>query len=118
MGLIIIPGNMTFAMLAGSDVEEEARQQMITMFMIATSNALSCIIATYLVLKVCINSERRIRMGSFDVDPRPLCSRTASFAMQVVACIAGRAWIFAVSRIKHLLPEVRGSAMAATSISS
>jgi hypothetical protein len=104
MGVITIPGNMICAMLNGSDVEREARQQMITIFMIAASNALSCIVATHLVLKVCIDSEHRIRAETIDADPHALCRYASSVAIQVVASIPGHAWILATSRIKHLLP--------------
>jgi len=118
MGVITIPGNMICAMLDGSDVEREARRQMITIFMIAASNALSCIVATHLVLKVCIDSEHRIRAGSIDADPHALFRHASSIAIQAFASISGHAWILAISRIKHILPEVRGSAMATTSTSN
>jgi hypothetical protein len=117
MGMIAIPGNMICAMLNGSDVEQEARQQMIAMFMIATSNALSCIVATHLVLKACIDSEHRIRAESIDADPHALCRAASGFAILAAAGNAGRAWILATSSIRHLLQELRGLTMAAMSIS-
>lgn len=104
-------------MLNGSDVEQEARQQMITMFMIAASNALSCIVATHLVLKACIDSEHRIRAESIRADPHALCQRAGSVAILSAASNAGRAWILGTSSIRHLLRESRGLVMAAMSTS-
>jgi len=40
-GIITIPGMMMHAILDGTDVEQAARLQMIIMFMISESNALS-----------------------------------------------------------------------------
>jgi hypothetical protein len=104
-------------MLNGSDVEQDARQQMVIMFMIAASNALSCIVATYLVLKACIDSEYRIRAESIDTDPHALFHRAGSVAILAAASNAGRAWILATSNIRHLLQELRGLASAAMSTS-
>jgi len=104
-------------MLNGSDVEQEARQQMITMFMIAASNVLSCIVATHLVLKACIDSEHRIRAQSIDADPHALCRRAGSIAILAGASNAERAWTLATSSTRNLLQELRGLAMAAMSTS-
>ena len=59
-GIIAIPNMMTRAILEGSDVQA-ARLKIIITFMIAASNALSCIIATHLVLRSYVDSEYRIR---------------------------------------------------------
>ena len=108
---------MCNAVLNGSDVEQEARQQMVVMFMIAASNALSCIVATHLVLKACIDSEHRIRAESIDGDPHALCRSASSAAILAAASNAGRAWILATGSIQRLLQELRELAIAAMSTS-
>jgi hypothetical protein len=61
MGIIAIPGMMTGAILGGADVEQAARLQMIIMYMISASSALSCITATLITLYVCVDSDDRVR---------------------------------------------------------
>src|SRR5713226_2246966 len=60
MGMITNPAMIARTILEGSYLEQAMRQQMITVFMITVSNALSCAIATHLVLWVCVNSEHHI----------------------------------------------------------
>ena len=104
MGIIAIPGMMARAILDGSDVEQAARLQMIIMFMIAASTTLSCIVAAHLVLRMCIDSEHRIRRDHIDTGPHALC-RASSGAVKSVVTIAGRAWIVTTLSIGHFLPE-------------
>jgi hypothetical protein len=105
MGIISIPGMMTRAILDGSDVKQAAQMQMIIMFMIAASNTLSCIIATHLVLRTCIDSEHRIRSNCIDTRPHAL-HRASSAAVQAVINTVGRGWVFAISALDHMLGEV------------
>ena len=101
MGIIAIPGMMMRAILDGSDVEQAARLQMIIMFMISSSNALSCIIATHLVLRVCVDSEHRIRGELINTHPHSLC-RASSIAVQAIVSIVGRASVFATGKSKQV----------------
>jgi hypothetical protein len=66
IGIVAIPGMMTGAILGGADVKQAARLQMIIMFMISASSALSCIVATLFTLYVCVDSEHRIRGDRID----------------------------------------------------
>jgi uncharacterized protein (TIGR00245 family) len=61
IGLISIPGMMTGAILGGASVEQAAKLQMVIMFMISSSAALSSMIATVLALNIVIDNEHRIR---------------------------------------------------------
>jgi len=106
MGIVTIPGMMMRAILDGTDVEQAARLQMIIMFMIYVSNALSCIVATHLVLMVCVDSERRICLDHIDARPHWLC-RAFSSTIEAVIGIAGRTGIFAISCIKQLVRQER-----------
>ncbi len=94
------------AILDGTDMERAARLQMIIMFMISASNALSCIVATHLALLVCIDSERRIRLDRIDARPHWLC-RAFSSTIEAVVGIVGRTGIFAISCIKQLARRER-----------
>ncbi len=106
MGIVTIPGMMMRAILDGTDVEQAARLQMIIVFMISTSNALSCIVATHLALMVCVDSEHRIRLDRIDARPYWLC-RAFNGAIEAVVGIAWRTGIFAISCIKQLLRRER-----------
>jgi len=97
---------MMRAILDGIDVEQAARLQMIIMFMISASNALSCIVATHLALMVCIDSEHRIRLDRIDTRPHWLC-RAISSTIEAVVGIAGRSGIFAISSIKQFVWQWR-----------
>ena len=105
-GIVTIPGMMMRAILDGTDVEQAARLQMIIMFMIYASNALSCIVATHLALMVCVDSERRIRLDRIDARPHWLC-RAFSSTIEAVIGIAGRTGIFAISCMKQRVRRER-----------
>ena len=92
------------AILDGTDVEQAVRLQMIIISMISASNALSCIVATYLALLVCVDSERRIRLDRIDARPHWIC-RAFNGAIEAVVGIAGRTGIFAISCIKQLVRQ-------------
>jgi hypothetical protein len=106
MGIITIPGAMMRAILDGADIEQAARLQMIIMFMISASNALSCIVATQLALLVCVDSEHRTRLDRIDARPHWLCC-AFNGAIEAVVEIAGRTGIFAISGIKQLVRQWR-----------
>ena len=57
---------MTGAILGGSSVEQAARLQMVIMFMISSSTALSSIIVTALTLGIVVDSEHRVRLDRID----------------------------------------------------
>lgn len=57
---------MTGAILGGSSVEQAARLQMVIMFMISSSAALSSIIVTALTLGIVVDSEHRVRIDRID----------------------------------------------------
>jgi hypothetical protein len=105
MGIVAIPGMMVRAILDGADTEQAARLQMIIVFMISASNALSCIIATHLALMACVDSECRIRLDRIDTHPHWLCS-ACSGSVEAVVRIAGRTVFFAISSIKRLVQHV------------
>ncbi|KAH9978439.1 UPF0014-domain-containing protein [Russula vinacea] len=83
MGLISIPGMMTGAILGGANVDQAARLQMIIMFMISASNALSCMIVTLFTLYVCVDSEHRIRSDRIYTRPHPF-RRASSSAVRAL----------------------------------
>ncbi|THH17902.1 hypothetical protein EW146_g2992 [Bondarzewia mesenterica] len=66
LGIIAIPGMMTGAILGGSSVQQAAKLQMVIMFMISSSSALSCIITTIFALLVSVDGEHRIRSDRID----------------------------------------------------
>ena len=94
------------AILDGTDVEQAVRLQMIIIFMISASNALSCIVATYLALLVCVDSDRSIRVDRIDARPHWLC-RALSNTIEAVVGIAARSGTFAMSCIKRLVRRER-----------
>jgi len=61
IGLISIPGMMTGALLGGASVDQAAKLQMVIMFMISASAALSSIVATVLALNIVLDAEHRVR---------------------------------------------------------
>ena len=77
---------------------------MVIVFMISSSNTLSCIIATHLVLRVCVDSEHRIRGELIDTNPHAFC-RASSVAVQAIVSIAGRASVFAIGKSKQVQQE-------------
>ena len=66
LGIIAIPGMMTGAILGGSSVQQAARLQMVIMFMISASTALSSIVTTLLALGIVVDSEHRVRVDRID----------------------------------------------------
>lgn len=58
---------MTGAILGGSSVEQAARLQMVIMFMISSSTALSSIVTTIFALGVVVDTEHRVRADRIDV---------------------------------------------------
>ena len=66
IGSIAIPGMTMRAVLDGSSIVQAAWLQMIIVCMISSSSVLSCIVATHLVLRVCVDPERRIRGDCID----------------------------------------------------
>ncbi|KAI0283511.1 hypothetical protein BC826DRAFT_973737 [Russula brevipes] len=91
---------MTGAILGGADVKQAARLQMIIMFMISASSALSCIVATLYTLYVCIDSEHCIRGDRIDTR-RQAWLRAGSGTVRA----ARRAWILIVGWMKQTLRE-------------
>ncbi|CDZ97197.1 Conserved hypothetical protein CHP00245 [Phaffia rhodozyma] len=61
IGLISIPGLMTGAIIGGSSVEQAAKLQMILMFMISASSALSVLAAMIFTFSVVFDPQHRIR---------------------------------------------------------
>jgi hypothetical protein len=105
-GIVTIPGMMMRAILDGTDVEQAARLQMVIMFMISASNALSCIVSTLLALMVCVDSEHHIRLDRIDARPHWLC-RAFSNTIEAVVGIAQRTGVFAMSCIRQLIRRER-----------
>ena len=66
LGIIAIPGMMTGALLGGSSVQQAARLQMVIVFMISSSEALSCVITTFLALLAMVDHEHRLRPDHVD----------------------------------------------------
>ena len=60
---------MTGAILGGSSVQQAARLQMVIMFMISSSTALSAIVTTVLSLSVVVDNEHRVRIDRIDTRP-------------------------------------------------
>lgn len=83
MGVTVIPSMMIRTILGGTDVEQAARLQIIITFMMAASTTLSCIIATHLVLRICVDSERRIQRNCIDNRPH-FAHRALNYVVQVI----------------------------------
>ena len=70
MGATVIPSMMIRTALGGTtNVEQAARLQIIITLMMAASTTLSCIVATQLVLCLCVDSEQHIRANCIDTRP-------------------------------------------------
>lgn len=93
---------MTGAILGGADVEQAARLQMVIMFMISASAALSCIAVTLFTLHVCVDSEHRIRSDRIYTRPHPF-RRAGSDAVRAVVGSARRAWVVLTGSVKQSL---------------
>lgn len=61
--------SLEHTILGGTDVEQAARLQMITAFMMAASTTLSCIVSTHFVLWICVDSEQHIQNNCIDNCP-------------------------------------------------
>ncbi|TRM64564.1 hypothetical protein BD626DRAFT_492227 [Schizophyllum amplum] len=61
IGLISIPGMMTGALLGGSSVSRASKLQMIIMFLISGSAALSALIATVACVAIVVDGQGRVR---------------------------------------------------------
>lgn len=58
---------MTGAILGGSSVQQAAKLQMVIMFMISSSSALSSILVTVFALMIVVDGSSRIRTDRIDV---------------------------------------------------
>jgi hypothetical protein len=95
---------MTGAILGGADVEQAARLQMVIMFMISSSGALSCIAVTLFTLHVCVDSEHRIRSDRIYTNPHPF-RRASSDAVWAGVGAARRAWTVLTGSVKQSLQD-------------
>jgi len=106
---------MTGAILGGADVEQAARLQMVIMFMISASSALSCIAATFFTLYECVDSEHRIRGDRIYTRPHGLHRLGGETVRAVFSTVwsmvdsVRRAWIVAVKRMLREKEMVVGS---------
>ena len=98
---------MTGAILGGADVQQAARLQMIIMFMISASSALSSMIATCFVLSVCVDSEHRIRSDRIELRPHVLY-RISSGGVRTVVGTARNAWTHLVGKARNGV-RIRGT---------
>jgi hypothetical protein len=89
MGMITNPVMIARTILEGSYLEQALRQQMITVFIITTSNALLCVVATRLVLWACVNSEHHIRADCIDMRPHALVHAYRSAVDAIVGFLRG-----------------------------
>lgn len=63
VGLVFLPGMMTGQILAGADPEEAVRYQIVVMFMLVASTALSSIIVLLLVRRRCFSPAMTLLVG-------------------------------------------------------
>ena len=92
---------MTGAILGGSSVEQAARLQMVIMFMISSSTALSSIVTTILALGVVVDTEHRVRTDRIDTRPHAVW-RARSWLVQKVVDGAKDVASASVKGIKRL----------------
>ncbi|WP_415713924.1 ABC transporter permease [Maridesulfovibrio sp.] len=64
VGLVFLPGMMTGQILAGADPEEAVRYQIVVMFMLVASTALSSILVLLLVRKRCFSPAMTLLTGN------------------------------------------------------
>jgi len=100
MSMITNPVMIARTILEGLYLEQAMRQQMITVFMITISNAVSCVIATYLVLWVCVKSEHHIRADCIHTQA---LLRSYSSTINSIIGVVGRIWLFVMSSIQRFL---------------
>lgn len=99
IGLISIPGMMTGAILGGSSVEQAARLQMVIMFLIAATTALSAIVATLLACSIIIDGELRIREDKIKDSPTVLNRFSGA-----IAGLKGLRWTWRPSQSHRVQP--------------
>lgn len=63
VGLVFLPGMMTGQILAGADPEEAVRYQIVVMFMLVASTALSSILVLLMVRKRCFSPAMTLLIG-------------------------------------------------------
>jgi len=91
LGIVAIPGMMTGAILGGSSVQQAARLQMIIMFMISSSTALSAILTSMLALGVLVDGEHRVRSDRIDSRPHAIW-RARDWIIDKVVTYVQDAW--------------------------
>jgi hypothetical protein len=102
MGATVIPSMMLRTILGGTDIEQAAKLQIIITFMMAASTTLSCIVAVYFGLWICVDSEQHIRSNC--IDPRPHVVRRAfNSVILVIINIVGYIWNLTMICVKHFL---------------
>ncbi len=101
MGITVIPSMMIRTILGGTDVEQATRLQIIIMFLMAVSTALSCIIATNLVLWICVDSEQRIRSNCIDRRPH-IVHRAVNSIIPAIINVAGQTWKLAMICVEYV----------------
>ena len=99
LGIIAIPGMMTGAILGGSSVQQAARLQMVIMFMISSSTALSSMITTIFALSVVVDKEHRIRTDKIDNRPHAIW-RARNWLVVKIAEVIKRWWDKAVGGVR------------------
>ena len=102
MGLTAIPSMMIRTILGGTDVDKAMRLQLTITFMIAASNGLSCVIATHLVLTICVDSEQHIRRNCIDTRHH-VVRRAFNGVILVIINIVGYIWNLTMIWVKHFL---------------
>ncbi len=100
MGMITNPVMIARTILEDSYSERALQQQMIAAFMTAASNALSCVVATRVVLWVCVDSEHHIRANCINTCPHALFR-----AIGAIISIVGPVWLFVMSSIQRFLQD-------------
>lgn len=102
MGATVIPNMMIRTILGGTDVEQAAKLQMIITFMMAASTALSCIIAVYFGLWICVDSEHHIRRNCIDTRPH-VVRRAFNSVTLVIINVVGDVWNLTMICVERLI---------------
>jgi len=102
MGATAIPSMMIRTTLSGTDIEQATRLQIIITFLMAASNALSCIVATHLVLWICVDSEQHIRCNCIETRPHVVC-RAFNNVILVIVIIMGHMRNLTMSCVEYFL---------------
>ncbi|KAI0263324.1 hypothetical protein BGY98DRAFT_928640, partial [Russula aff. rugulosa BPL654] len=102
MGATVIPSMMLRTILGGTDIEQAAKLQIIITFMMAASTTLSCIIAVYFGLWICVDSEQHIRSNCIDTSPH-VVRRAFNSVILVIINIVGYIWNLTMICVKHFL---------------